>query len=275
MSQQINLEDFRTWAELKRLYSQVEWIIPQWMPKGYVTMLAADPGVGKSLLALTVCKMIVDGERFFNDFQLPKYGVSRMPRVLWVEAESGEPFHMQRAAAINLSPLQIIEPRRTNEPTVTPSLNNEADKETIRLLMQHEDVVFIVIDSLSAATSGTDENSAAAGQTVQWLSEQARNTNKPVLVIHHMNKNSMRARGTNPPVLADIRGTTALTQHARVIWTLDNPSENEPSYLRLACAKSNLSTRPAPIYLTIQSDGRITPRNKIEVSDPVNVWWQQ
>lgn len=267
----MNLDEFRTWAELKKLYHEVQWIVPGWLPQGYVTMLAADPGVGKSFLALSVCKSILSGGRFYDGQTLKQ--TTRFPRVLWVEAEAGEPFHMQRAANMGINPLQMIEPRRCNEDSLTPSLSNARDRETIAAIMAHEDIAIVVVDSLSAATSGVDENSAAAGQAVQWLAEQARNTNKPVLLIHHMNKSTMRIRGTTAPTLADIRGSTAITQHARVVWTLDNPDESQPQLIRLACAKSNIGVKPDPILLQIHN-GQIV--NRIHAVEPhENAWWKQ
>jgi RecA-family ATPase len=219
-------------------------------------MLAADPGVGKSLLALSVCQQILTGDSFWDGHYLPKPDPIRLQRVLWVEAEAGEPFHMARAERLGINPLHIIEPRLTNADAGTPSLNNAADRELISDILHHPDVVFAVVDSLSAASAGVDENSSAAGQSVAWLAEQARNTNKPILVIHHMNKSAMRTRGSAPPGLADIRGNTAIAQHARIIWTLDNPDEHHPARIRLACAKSNLAVKPQPQLLEI-IDGRI------------------
>lgn len=252
----IDLDKLNTWSDLRRRYQDVSWLVPGWLPNGYVTMLAADPGVGKSLLALSVCQQILTGDSFWDGHYLPKPDPIRLQRVLWIEAEAGEPFHMARAERLGINPLQIIEPRLTNTEGATPSLTSTADRELISDILHHPDVVFAVVDSLSAASAGVDENSSAAGQSVAWLAEQARNTNKPILVIHHMNKSAMRTRGSAPPGLADIRGSTAISQHARVIWTLDNPSEQEPSIIRLACAKSNLAVKPQPQTLRIV-DGRI------------------
>lgn len=244
----MDLSKYRTWAELKLRYQAVQWIIPDWLPKGYVTMLAADPGVGKSLMALVVCRAILQGGKILG-YDMPAPPVGTMPRILWVEAEAGEPFHMERAANLGINPLQMIEPRTSSEESTTPSLANSADREAITAILHHDHVAMCVIDSLSAATSGTDENSSQAGTHMKWLSELARNTSKPILVIHHMNKSGLRTRGSSAPSMADIRGTSAILQHARMIWTLDNPHDDQPAVLRIACAKSNLGVKPEPMYL--------------------------
>jgi RecA-family ATPase len=253
---QIDLDSIRTWAELKHYYSEIEWIIPEWLPKGYVTMLAADPGVGKSLLALSLCKIVLSGGRFYNGYYIPEPAKTPMKRILWVEAEAGEPFHMQRASKLGINPLQIIEPRSSALEPSTPSLNSKEDRDLISAILRHPDVSMAVLDSLSAASSGIDENSSQSAIHVKWLSELARDCNKPILVVHHMNKSTLRSRGSAIPTLADIRGSSALLQHARIIWTLDNPKPDDPSIIRLACAKSNLGKRPESILLE-NSDGRI------------------
>jgi len=253
---QIDLDSIRTWAELKHYYSEISWIIPEWLPSGYVTMLAADPGVGKSLMALSVCKMVLEGGRFFNGSAITKPEAIPMKRILWVEAEAGEPFHMARAANLGINPLQIIEPRISAIEPTTPSLNSKDDRDLISSILHHPDVVMGVLDSLSAASAGVDENSSQSAIHVKWLSELARDCNKPILVIHHMNKSTLRTRGSSPPTLADIRGSSAILQHARVIWTLDNPNQEDASLIRLACAKSNLGKRPDSILLE-NIDGRI------------------
>lgn len=254
----IELDNLRSWAQLKRFYSDISWLIPHWLPNGYVTMLAADPGVGKSLLALTIVKVVLEGGKTILGHDIPAPPRIPMKRVLWVEAEAGEPFHMKRAADLGINPLQIIEPRMEGDEHVTPSLTNAADRELISAILMHPDVTMCVVDSLSAATSGTDENSSQAGVHIKWLSELARNSNKPILVIHHMNKSGLRTRGSAPPTLADIRGTSAILQHARMIWTLDNPQPEDPTMLRIACAKSNLGQRPESIMLQNRT-GRIEP----------------
>ena len=269
-----NLDDFRSWAELKTIYREIEWIVPRWLPRGYVTMLAADPGVGKSLLALTVCKMILEGGAFFDGQEISRPSLVPLKRVLWVEAEAGEPFHMSRAEVLNINPLQMIEPRRTGQDFVTPSLSSAEDKATIAELMNHPDVIFGVVDSLSAATSGTDENSSQAGSHMKWLSELSRDSGKTILVIHHMNKSGIRTRGSGSPTLADIRGTSALLQHARMIWTLDNPNPEDPTQLRLSCAKSNLGAKPDSVLLS-NVGGVLSGYNASVERYNAPTWYQQ
>ncbi len=266
----MNLDDYRSWAELGKVYKQVSWVVPQWLPNGYVTMLAADPGVGKSFLALSVCNMILSGGTFFDGYHIKQ--TQAFPRVLWIEAEAGEPFHMERAKAMGMNPLQIIEPRKSNEEHSTPSLNDSQDRLRISAIMAHDEIAIVVIDSLSAATTGVDENSTSAAEAVKWIAEQAKQHNKPVLLIHHMNKSTMRLRGKSQPTLADLRGSSAIAQFARVVWTLDNPDESQPDIIRLACAKSNIGIKPQPMYLAIKQ-GNIVSRESAIAYNPQVAWY--
>lgn len=247
--------EFRTWNDLQNVYANVKWLWPEWLPVGYVTMLAADPGVGKSMLALTVCHIVTNGGEWLD--RVHRYDHNPNDLIAWVECEAGEPFHIIRSKSIGMDMTKVLTMRTHEEDVSTPSLTNATDKARLRAMMELPNVRLVVIDSLSGASQGVDENSAESGRVVQWVADQARDCGKAVLLIHHMNKGAMRVRGTEPPTMADIRGSTAIQQYCRAIWTLDVPNASDPESLRLAMLKSNLGKRPHPIRLLIDPTQRI------------------
>lgn len=246
-----NAANLRTWSDLSALYGDIRWLWPSWLPHGFVTMLAADPGTGKSLLALHTAHMVMHGNTWpDNEPNEPDpYAL-----VLWIECESGEPFHIHRAQLIGMDIERIVEPFMSHEDSHTPRLTNAEDKQRIAATLALPEIALCVIDSFSGSMEG-DENSAEAGKVTQWLAEQAKATNKPVLLIHHLRKRI--GKSEDPPTQADIRGSSAITQHCRVIWTLDTPDAMSPDKLRLAQAKNNLAPRPKPLMLFIGENARI------------------
>lgn len=50
-----------TLADVRRLITDASWPWPGWMATGALTSLAADPGIGKTLLAMTLAWTIWDG----------------------------------------------------------------------------------------------------------------------------------------------------------------------------------------------------------------------
>lgn len=243
-----------TWEALQSSFAETQWAWPRWFPLGYCTMLAAAPGVGKSLLALTACKLIAKGGVWpdGHEQQTDPYDIRR---ILWIETESGEPFHVGRASNIDLPLSHVVTPKLTGEADRQFTLSDSFDRQRIETVANLPSIAMVVVDSLSGGHT-MDENSSQTGSVMQWLSSLAKKTGKPFLVVHHMNKSGM-AKSDDPPTLSAIRGSTALLQHARVIWTLDCPDATRSSELRLACAKSNLAQKPKPIRIDIDTLGRL------------------
>ncbi len=243
-----------TWEALQASFAETQWAWPRWFPLGYCTMLAAAPGVGKSLLALTACKLITKGGVWPDGHEhLPNPHDLR--RVLWIETESGEPFHVGRASNIDLPLAHIVTPKLQGETDRQFTLTDSYDRQRIETVAGLPSIALVVVDSLSGGHT-LDENSSQTGAVMQWLSSLAKKTGKPFLIVHHMNKSGM-GKSDEPPTLSAIRGSTALLQHARVIWTLDCPDATRSSELRLACAKSNLAQKPKPIRIDIDTLGRL------------------
>lgn len=257
----MNAELF-TWEDLSHELADVTWAWQSWIPNGYVTMLAADPGVGKSMFALSVADKFIRGGAWFNG--IGSHEAHQDDMVLWVECEAGEPFHIARANKLGLDTGRVMTMRLHTEEQSTPSLTSLRDRERLSAILRREDVKLCIVDSLSGAISGVDENTAEVGKVVQWLSEQARDSRKPVLLIHHMNKSAMRTRNADqPPSMADLRGSSAIPQHCRVIMALDMPY-GDASKLRLTAMKNNLAPKPNPVSLLIHPDGYIIGSGEIQ-----------
>ena len=58
------------------------WVIPELLPRGEVTVLAADPDIGKSLLGYDLCRALIQGGQWLG-FSVPKM------RVLILQLEEG------------------------------------------------------------------------------------------------------------------------------------------------------------------------------------------
>lgn len=259
------MNELMTWEDLQHEYTAVTWQWQGWMPNGYLIMLAADPGIGKSMFALGVCDKIMRGGTWFDGV----YEAEHKPNdsVLWVECEAGEPFHLMRARKLGADIGRFVTMRSVGESARTPSLTSTNDRERFRTVLGDPSIALAVVDSLSGSMVGVDENTAEVGKVVQWLSEQARDTGKPILLIHHMNKSAMRTRNADtPPSMADLRGSTAIPQHCRVIWSLDCPY-GDASQVRLSCMKNNLAPRPNPVKMLIHPDGYMVGSGDVQRGD--------
>lgn len=247
-----DIGSYETLASFAKKLKAVKWLWDGWLAAGTVTMLASAPGTGKSLLALRIADCILSGAPWPDGSPVPSGDVSSAGQrfVLWIEAENGEAFHAHRCSQMGIDPSRIILPTPIGG-DVTPDLNDDAFRETIASIARDERVRLIVVDSLSAANRGRDENSSSSADAVQWLSQLARATGKAVLLVHHQNKIGWGAS----PSLASVRGSGALVQHCRNVWVLDAPNSAAPEHLRLSCVKSNHGQKPTAIGLEILPGG--------------------
>jgi len=104
------------------------------------------------------------------------YGVRRRQR---------EALNLERARLWRLPMERIRTP--FDDPFVDVKIDNAAHRHAIEMVARQDDVRFIVVDSLSGAST-RDENSSDTLGLVIWLAELARDTGKAVLLLHHLRK---------------------------------------------------------------------------------------
>lgn len=240
-------ERFSTMRDLESVLGPIGWDWPGWLARGFGTLIAAEPGTGKSMLGLRVAACYLLGWAWPDG--TPYTG--ERGRVLWCETEAGQAMNLQRAHDWGLPVDQIVFP--TGNPLDNVSLEDPRHLETIRRLSQQEDVKLIVVDSFSGSHS-KDENDTDAGRVIRGVAEIARDNYKPLIITHHLNKGFRSNRIT----LTNIRGSTAIAQFVRVIWAMDKPDPDKADSIRLYGIKNNLGPLSGDIGLTITASGMQT-----------------
>ena len=243
-------QDPATWADMDAVIGPIEWAWDRWLPQGFLTILAGEPGIGKSILALRLCACFLGTQTLWPDSADFAAGVGS---VLWCEAEAAQPLNLERAKAWGLPIERILSP--LPDPMVDISLDNPAHRRAIEAATKRKDVLFVVVDSLSGA-SRKDENSSDTLSTVHWLAELARDTGKPILITHHLRKRGM-LDGDQKVSLERLRGYSGIVQPARLVWALDTPDPQDEDTKRLSVIKSNLGRFPEPLGLQINDRGVI------------------
>jgi len=175
--------------------------------------------------------------------------IGQQGAVLWLEAESAQALNYQRAGRWGLPLDKILSPFA--DPLLDVNLGNPRHRQAILAAAKREDVRLIILDSLSSALPGRDENDSRIQEPVAWLATLARDTGKPVLACHHLRK---RGQLDNDDAIDvdRLRGSSSIVQPPRIIWGLDTPDPAHPEALRLAVIKSNLERFPAPIGMKIE-----------------------
>lgn len=223
-------------------------------------MIAAEPGIGKSVLALRLAAVYLLGWPWPDG--TPYTG--ERGRVLWCETEGGQALNLARATAWGLPTDRILTP--TSNPLDSISLEDYRQLDAIQQIALNEDVRLIVVDSFSGGNS-KDENDAEAGRVVKAIAHVARDAGLPLVVTHHLNK----AWRSNRITLSNVRGSTAIAQFVRLVWAIDKPDPDDQTALRLYGVKNNLGLSPKEIGLQVTDTGMVLLREAPEAPKPDTV----
>ncbi len=236
-----------TWADLDGIFGPIAWEWQNWIPRGFLTLLAGESGTGKSILALHFCSLFLGVNALWPDDTVYS---GESGDVLWVEAEEAQWLNWERAKAWGLPVAQIRTPFA--DPMHEVRLEDPAHRKAIERAVRCDGVRFVVIDSLSGASRG-DENSIEVLGVCKWLAALARDTGKAVLLLHHLRKPGLLDGGRSE--LSRVRGHSSIVQPTRVVLSLDAPDPADPETRRLRVVKNNIGPLPEPLGMRITGQG--------------------
>lgn len=181
------------WTEALRAYADVEQLVEGMIDLGSFVLMYGQSGVGKSLLALDLCIAVVLGKDWRSRrvhkgavayFAL-EGGTSVAKRIEALTRINGWDL-TQLPLFLRYKPLDFL-----SEPEFREVLQALAEME------RRSPLALIVLDTVSRALAGGDENSAADMGTLQRRIDQIRQvTRAAVIAVHHTGKDSSRgARG--------------------------------------------------------------------------------
>ncbi len=165
------------------------WIIEQLIPQADLAMIYGAPSSGKSFIALDLAFAVSTGFTWFNR-------KSRKGSVVWIAAEAAgamrnrvRAYGQARGIMLETTDLWVIE-----QPL---SLMNDEDVNALTHVVGQKSPTLIIVDTLSAASGGANENS---GEDMNKVLDNCRRlhaaTGALVMLIHHTGKDASRgARG--------------------------------------------------------------------------------
>lgn len=184
--------------DLSKPVPDTEWLVEDLLVAKEVTVLAADSGVGKSMIMGSLAVAIARGDKAWLGKKIARHG-----KVMVVDEEQSAQLAMQRLAALASSETERFNTLPANVRDnleyiwyAGVDLVNEADK----LLEDALEVepVLIVIDSQSRVALGVEENDNTEMSALyrRSLVPLARETGAAVVVIHHTaSDNAGKPRG--------------------------------------------------------------------------------
>lgn len=169
---------------------------------GLLTMIAASPKAGKSMIAMQIGHALANGQRVF-DFD----STQESKRVLYFQGELSKGMVYQRAKA--MFPAGTYEDVRKFGMTDKPEkiLNLVQNPEPLYDLAEHYDVV--IVDPLSVFNAN-DENSVTTVRETLAVFDNLKAKGKAVILVHHTKKLESNRDGTTAiPSTSDVRGSSA------------------------------------------------------------------
>jgi hypothetical protein len=243
---------FRSLAEIAPDLQPVQWLWPNWLPLGMITLLAAKPGAGKSLIALDLAHRIISGQSWPDGSPGPAAGRN----VIYIDSENIPQVHNERAVAWGL-PREHLYMLLPGEEDILVDLSSYRHQEILAQMVYRLEPALVIVDSLGAVM-GKGENAVEDVRALLgFLAGLAQHHSTGILLIHHLRKST----GGQLPLFESIdpdqiRGSGHITAMSRVAWGLTTvqtgpkPDKNGPR--KLEVIKSNLARLPDPLGITLE-----------------------
>ena len=259
-----------------------EWLIPNWLPANTATMFTGDGGAGKSWLTLQAVCQIASG--FNNAFLNPEFPIpseaddSIEPKHVIFATYEDEPAEIKRrlqalASGMNWiaesletikQHLHIVDMRGIGSvwgPGMGKHIALTGDLllagEAIRTICEEHNAKLLVIDPLSGAFGGNENDRTAVYDFVSSFRGWGDTAKCALLVIGHLPKGAEgRAAGFS--------GSTAWEASARSMWKLskqvekpdkDEEDEEEKAYWVLEHTKGNYAALQPEVFLAKETTG--------------------
>ena len=263
-----------------------EWIQKGTLLKGYISLLTAPGGVGKSTLQLCLALSVASGQ------DLLKLGSVTQGNVIVVNNEDDSNVLVHRVGAImkhfglraeDIDGRLHVYSGYGNELAIAHTENGEVvlthDGERLQQQIIDDNVQAIFLDPFISLHDAPENDNVAVNKAVKQFKAIAANTGCAISLIHHtrkMGKDSEMGAGDAEAG----RGASSLKDAARVVLTLAKMSQETGkkihiteygNYIRLDTGKSNFSAADNEVRW-YQLTGVSTPAgNTIGVPNSVNL----
>lgn len=232
----------------------IDWLWPNWLPRGMLTLLGGYAGDGKSTLTMSLVATLSNGGI------LPDGTQAQPVNTLLLAAEDDLSHVVKPRLEVhnaNIDNIHVIKAMKTSDGD-TRSFNLRHDIAAMHEVVVKKNIGLVIIDPLSSYLANGDRNNEGdVRDTLQPLNTLMESTGCAVLGIMHIGKTDGRARS-----FQNLMGSTAFTALARCVWMVnklpdDFQLEGSPARKVLGVEKSNYSVPPASLMFHRPQDGPV------------------
>lgn len=241
---------FRPLAAIAGDLPPITWLWPRWIPRGFITLLGAAPGAGKSLVALDLARRVIAGESWPDGNGKPQPG-----NVLYVDAEYVPQLAVERAAAWAMDTYRLYMMLPVDGRFFIDFCAAD-DRDRLTEMVYAIEPALIVVDSLSSISSAGENAVDDVRGVLGFLNGISQIQPCGLLLIHHLRKRGAAAMMLDDLTIDDFRGSSHIIAMSRSVLGLSivktGPALDRNGPRRLELIKTNLGIYPEPLGIAFQ-----------------------
>ena len=234
-----DLDDIATAADLVLAQAGVEWVWEGWMQRGVLTLLAAEPGVGKTRFGLDLCRRVYLGLPWPDGQPM---GLPAGTTTLWVPADNNHSELAEIPPNFGFPPSAIYLNTSKSDLYGGTELTTPEQLGRLEFHIRCVNPGLVFIDTITNTSDYKSHDTSDAKKQYKPLQEIAKRTGVPIICITHLNQ-----AGKTVGRRAD--------EKVRIAIRLEKPDpEGQPNRRKLWVTKSN-SVMPKPLGITMGGEG--------------------
>jgi putative DNA primase/helicase len=261
---------------------EIDWLWPEHIPMGMLTLIAGDPGVGKSFLTLFMAAVVSSGQHWpeessildarcsIKDEDTAKMAVPHTSSgsvIILNNEDSAEKVICPRLAALNadlskIKTIPFVWHRDKNGNEFTNYFNIITDLfELETTISENPDTKLIIIDPLSSFFGCLDtHNDSYVRAILTPIVALAGKYNVAIVGVMHLNK------GSSTKALYRTMGSLAFPAAARTVWLVSKipNSPDDPRRLFIP-AKHNILEKPATLAFEIKDNRVVFEKQAVDI----------
>ncbi len=203
----------------KAIQPENVWIFP----RGHLSVLASDPGAGKSMLMANVAADLSRGGRIIGGKEEPAR------RVLYLNGEAGKTLFDARFRLggwpFNPGNLKVVHLEEAQASEIALELDSEKGRLTIEALVESAHPDLLIVDSLIAFFSGDQNDAQSVRDVTVFLKRLAAKHGMAACLIHHLRKRGIRDTGVEV-TLNEIQGSNALLKLVSLVVGIETRKDD-------------------------------------------------